>query len=141
MRYLCRGRTLPLALPVALLLVLLVPPRAWAGADHGAAASPPTDKAPSDVASAWFEALYDVVQAERTPPPAAARIYGLTAVALYEAIVAGTMHHRSLVGQLNGLTVVPQPQNHQQYHWPTVAHTVLATTIRGLYPTLSQASL
>ena len=61
------------------------------------------DACSSEVASSWFELLYDVVQAERTTPPPAARIYGLTAVALYESIVTGTKSNRSLVGQLNGL--------------------------------------
>ena len=48
------------------------------------------DEFPSEIASTWFELLYDVVKAERTPPPSASRIYGVAAVALYESIVAGT---------------------------------------------------
>ena len=80
-------------------------------------------------------------EAEQTTPPAASRIYGVAAVALYESIVAGTEGHRSLVGQLNGLTSLPQPKQNKKYHWPTVANAVLASTIRGLYPTISQASL
>jgi hypothetical protein len=42
------------------------------------------------------------VKQERTLPPPAARIYGITAVALYESVV-GTKHNRSLADQLNGL--------------------------------------
>ena len=52
----------------------------------------PADLYPSDVAWRWFELLYDVVKTEKTTsrrrPP---RIYGLTAVAGYEAIVPGTL--------------------------------------------------
>ena len=113
---------------------------AWVWADLGQRHTS-ADQFPSDVASTWFEALYDVVKAEQTTPPPAARMYGLTAVALYESIVAGTEEHRSFVRQLHDLRSVPQPKKHQKYHWPTVANAVLAHTIRDLYPTLSQASL
>jgi hypothetical protein len=111
---------------------------AWADPDQHRT---PADQFPSDVASAWFEALYDVVKAEQTTPPPASRIYGVTTVALYESIVAGTEEHRSLVGQLHDLRSLPQPRQHRKYHWPTVVNAVIAHTIRGLYPTLSQASL
>lgn len=68
---------------------------------------------PARVATAWFELLYDVVKAEKTPP-AGSRVYGIVAVALYESIVDGTKANRSLVGQLNGLTSVPRPNNDRQ---------------------------
>src|SRR5882724_6138197 len=122
------------------LMVALLLGHAWVWADRGQRHTP-ADQFPSDVASTWFEALYDVVKAEKTPPPPASRIYGITAVALFEAIVAGTEEHRSLVRQLNDLRLVPQPKKHQKYHWPTVANPVLAHTIRSLYPTISPASL
>jgi hypothetical protein len=128
-----RKQTLQMALMTAL---LLLPGRAWA--DPGKA-SP--DDSPSEVAWRWFEQLYDVVKTERTTPPPASRIYGITAVALYESIAGGTSKNRSLAGQLNGLTPVPQPSHNERYHWPAVANAVLADTIRGLYPTISDASL
>jgi len=130
-----RKRTLQLALTAALLLV-----SSWAWADRDQSKKS-ADTFPSDVASTWFEELYDVVKAERTPPPPASRIYGITAVALYESIVAGTKKNESLVGQLNGLTLLPQPKKNRKYHWPTVANAVLTNTIRGLYPTISAGSL
>ena len=37
------------------------------------------------VASTWLELLYDVVKAEKTTPPAASRIYGITEVYLRTA--------------------------------------------------------
>lgn len=99
------------------------------------------DEFSSEVASRWFELLYDIVRAERTGPPQASRIYGITAVALYESIVFGTENNLSLVGQLNGLTSLPNISRSQNLHWPTVANVVMADTIRGLYPTISPASL
>lgn len=99
------------------------------------------DEYSSEVASTWFELLYDVVKAERTTPPPASRVYGIAAVALYESIVNGTESNRSLVGQLNGLIALPEPHK-KNLHWPTVANAVLADTIRGLFaPNLSSASL
>ena len=43
------------------------------------------DEFPSVVASTWLELLYDVVKAEKTTPPAASRIYGITEVYLRTA--------------------------------------------------------
>src|SRR5207249_10092207 len=80
-------------------------------------------------------------QASKTTLTTTTIIYGITAVTLYESIVAGTKKNRSLVGQLNDLTSVPQPDKNQTYDWPAVSNAVLADTIRGLYPEISQASL
>jgi hypothetical protein len=92
-------RTVALTLAIGLALTI---PSAWA--DHH---KEPADDSPSEVASVWFDALYDIVKSEAPAPPPAARIYGIAAVALYEAVVPVALHHRSLVGQLNGLVSVP----------------------------------
>ena len=104
-------------LRVAMMVALLVlAPAAWADKDDKEVKNP-ADSYPSDVASVWFDKLYDVVKSERTAPPLASRIYGVTAVALYEAVVPGSLENRSLVGQLNELTSVPQPKkNNKKYH-------------------------
>jgi hypothetical protein len=124
-----------LTLAVGLWLVAL---SAWAGVDQR---QKPADAFPSDVASVWFDLLYDVVKTEQNSPPVASRIYSIAAVTLYEAIVPGSLEHRSLVGQLNDLAAVPQPKPHTPYHWPTVAHSALARAVRGLFPNASQSSL
>ena len=112
-------------------LFLLIASSAWTQeANHLQA----TDDFPSDVASVWFDLLYDVVKTEALSPPVASRIYGIAAVTLYEAIVPGGREHRSLVGQLNELAAVPQPKPHTPYHWPMVAHSALARTVRGFFP-------
>lgn len=130
-----RRDTVGLTLAVCLLLVV---PSAWAGLDQ---AKKPTDRFPSDVASVWFDKLYDVIKSEATTPPAASRIYSVSAVALYEAVVPGALRNRSLVGQLNDLAAVPQPKRNKKHHWPTVANATLARTIRGLFPSLKPANL
>lgn len=129
-----RRRTLPLILIASLLFV-----NSWALA--GVEQNPNSaDQASSEVASSWFELLYDIVKAERTTPPPASRIYGITAVALYESILPGAAQNRSLVGQLNGLIALPQP-NKKTHHWPAVANAALASIIRGLFPNASAGSL
>ncbi len=116
---------------------LLVPPGPGATAGHQPQAP---DDVPSEVASAWFDQLYDVVTMEQITPPPASRIYGLAALTLYEAVVPGSRAHRSLAGQLHALATVPQPAPDQPYHWPTVANTALAAAVRALLPEASPAS-
>ena len=129
-----RKRTLPVILVVLLLLIN-------SSAMAEVAQSPNSaDQSSSEVASSWFELLYDIVKAERTAPPQASRIYGITSVALYESIVPGSAQNRSLVGQLNALLFVP-PANKKTHHWPAVANAALANVIRGLFPNISAASL
>ena len=123
---------------VVVVVLLVLTPAAWADKK----VKNPSDSYPSDVASVWFDKLYDVVKSERTAPPPASRIYGVVAVALYEAIVSGSLKNRSLVGQLNGLTFVPQPKNNdKKYHWPTVANAVFARTIRSIFTSLTPSDL
>jgi membrane-associated phospholipid phosphatase len=128
-----RGR----ALTLAAVVLALVPSAAVPGETPPA---PLADEVPSTVASRWFELLYDVVKTEKTPPPQASRIYGVAAVALYEAIVDGTRDGRSLVGQLNALTAAPRPERGHRYQWTAVANAALATAVRGLYPAMSLAT-
>jgi PAP2 superfamily len=101
----------------------------------------PPDDAPAEVAVTWFDLFYDVVKAEQMAPPPAARLYGLMAVALYEALAPGSRLHRSLAGQLNDLAWIPRPRPFRPYHWPTVANTALASTARGLLPAASPSAL
>lgn len=127
-------------LPQAFLTITLLLVSSWGFAEREQKEKF-ADDLQSKVASTWFELLYDVVKAEKSPPPEASRIYGITAVALYESIVAGTKENRSLLGQLNGLISVPEPKKNKEHHWLTVANAAMANTIRGLYPTISPASL
>jgi len=58
---------------------------------------------PADAAHAWVRTAYRAVLLENLTPPTAARVYAHTALAMYEAAVAGMPRHRSLAGQLAGL--------------------------------------
>jgi hypothetical protein len=125
-------KSLGLTLVMGLMLGV---PGAWADADEDRPRQGPADRDPSRVASTWLDMLYDVIKSEATAPPPASRIYGISAVALYEAVAPGTRHHRSLAGQLHGLDRVPKARgSNKKYHWPAVANAALAGTIRGLFP-------
>jgi hypothetical protein len=96
----------------------------------------------SDVANSWFTLQLRLVR--DTPgfsPPVASRTFGYTGVALYEALVPGMLGYQTLGGQLNELEDLPQPLIDEDYHWPTVANSVLATISRLLFPTASEDSL
>jgi hypothetical protein len=115
-------------------LLVLAPPVA-------AKKSKRAERYSAEVAVAWLELLYDVVRAENLAPPVAARVYGIVSVTLYEAVVPGARRHRSLVGQVNGLSSLPRPRRGKLYHWPTVANSALAVVIRQLLPNVSTPSL
>jgi len=86
------------------------------------------------VATAWFDLyLYLIQQTEGFTPPVAARALGYAGVTLYEAVVPGMPSYQSLVGQLNDLTALPQPDPKQRYAWPAVANSALASLARELF--------
>lgn len=125
-----RLRIVPLALLLAAALL--------AGCDDdgggsGLSGSRPAAAHDADVAVAWFDELYGLVKANGTNPPRASRQYGYTGVALYEAVVAGMPGHRSLVGQLNDLAALPEPED-ARHHWPIVANAALARIVGGFHP-------
>lgn len=86
------------------------------------------------VATAWFDLyLYLIQQTEGFTPPVASRTLGYAGVTLYEAVVPGMPGYQSLVGQLNELTALPQPDPKQRYVWPAVANSALASLARELF--------
>jgi hypothetical protein len=114
------------------------------GSVTASAASPgrqagPSTNASADVAWQWFELLYDLVKAERMNPARASRVYGLAAVSLYESVVNGSPHHRSLAAQLNGTETFPAPLG-MSVDWPCAANAALRESVDGLMPNMSEAS-
>jgi membrane-associated phospholipid phosphatase len=95
---------------------------------------------PAAVASSWVATTYDVVLQENLSPPAAARAYAMTAVAMYEAVVAGMPGHRSLARQLTDLTTVPPPPRSAALDWPTALVTAAAAVLRDVLPFAAPAT-
>ena len=89
----------------------------------------------AEVALAWFDLAGELVRS--TPgftPPVAARAFGYIGVTLYEAVVSGMRHHRSLAGQLNELRHPPAAHESRSLYWPLVANAALAGALRHLFP-------
>jgi hypothetical protein len=105
--------------------------------------SNPVAKYSSEVPVAWDELQMVLVQTTSGfSPPVAARAFGYTGVALYEALVPGMSGYQSLSGQLNEMPAMPQPQSNLEYHWPSVANGVLAAITRHLFAeTTAQAAV
>ncbi|MDG1397125.1 MAG: vanadium-dependent haloperoxidase [Polaribacter sp.] len=95
----------------------------------------------SDVVVSWFN-LIKVLTTETAgyTPPVAARAFGYTGVALYESLQVGAKNKQSLSGTLNALNLESEFEEGIEYHWPTVANTVLATMTKFFYSNASIAN-
>ncbi len=101
-----------------------------------------TSEFPSQVATSWFELQLKLIK--ETPgftAPVASRALGYSGVTLYESLVGGMPDYKSLVGQLNGLTSLPQPEAGRVYYWPAVANSAMAIIMRSLYSTTTPENL
>jgi len=95
---------------------------------------PSADQFDSAVLVDWFN-LIKVLTTETDgyTPPVAARAFGYTTIALYEAIQVGSNDKISLSGKLNGLNIETGYEQGSPYHWPTVANTTLANMTKYFY--------
>ena len=88
----------------------------------------------SEVALAWAHLSLEITK--DTPgnsPTYASRCFGYLGVTMYESVVHGAADHRSLVGQLSGLSYLPPPQADMVYDWALVLSTGQATLLRKVY--------
>ncbi|MBM7808866.1 hypothetical protein JOD57_004703 [Geodermatophilus bullaregiensis] len=88
----------------------------------------------ADEALRWLQTTYDLVLGENLSPPAAARVYAHTAIAMYEAAVRGMPAHRSLGGQLRDLTVPPPRPLAALLDWPAAVVSSAAAVLRQVLP-------
>ena len=107
---------------------------ALAGAATGRGQHPLTKAHGGGVPQRWVGVLYDATMRENVTPTAAARGYGYAGVALYQAVLGGMPNHRSLAGQLNGLSSAPSADRSLRYDWPTAASAALAIVASRLFP-------
>ena len=98
--------------------------------------------ADSYIAQSWYNLMMKLIS--ETPghtPPIAARSFGYTGVAIYESLVAEMPHHHTLVGQLNGLTSIPQRMYGNSYVSTIAANAALGRIIKSLFQNASVSNL
>src|SRR6266498_3054471 len=95
----------------------------------------------SYIVQSWYNFMMKlIIETPGHTPPVAARSFGYTGVALYESLMGEMSNHHSLVGQLNGLTSVPQRVYGNSYIAPITANAALAKIIRALFQNASAAN-
>ncbi len=89
---------------------------------------------PADVGVKWADmTLYTLRFSAFNTPTYSSRSLGYLGLAMYESIVPGDVNHRSLNGQLNGLTL-PLPEVGKSYHWILSLNAAQDTLLQLLYP-------
>ena len=93
------------------------------------------------VAIAWAD--MSVYIAKNTPansPTFASRGFGYIGLAMYESIVKGYPNYNSLVGQLNGLEKLPNPEASTEYNWILSLNAGQAFILRNIYSQTSDVN-
>jgi len=83
-------------------------------------------------ANDWMMQVYDLIRDNNINAPGASRIYAYSAIAMYEGLVNGMPDNFSLGGQLEGLPLLPFPEENLVYDYPAIANASLATVVTGL---------
>ncbi len=94
------------------------------------------------IAQSWYNLMMKlIVETPGHAPPVAARSFGYTGVALYEAVMGNMPQHQSLAGHLNGLNKMPPRKYGNSIFAPVAANAALAKIIKFLFQNASAANL
>jgi PAP2 superfamily len=88
------------------------------------------------VATQWFDLQLTLIP--ETPgftPPVVSRALGYTTLTLYESLVNGMPHYRTMAGIVQELDPLPLPEKNKSYHWEVVANAAQAVICQALYAT------
>lgn len=95
---------------------------------------PKLSDAPADIAVKWADmTLYSIRFSAFNTPTYSSRSLGYLGLAMYESIVQGDSAHRSMNGQLNGLSL-PLQETGKPYHWILSLNAAQDTLLKLLYP-------
>ena len=72
-------------------------------------------KIESDVYHQTMDKLSDIIVHDIFSPPVASRIYAYPSIAMYEVLAKNDPGYKSLAGQLNELTPIPDPKGEVSY--------------------------
>jgi len=97
-------------------------------------APPNLSDEPADVGLQWADmTLYTIRFSAFNTPTYSSRSLGYLGLAMYESIVPGDPNHRSMRGQLSGLTL-PLAEAGKPYHWILSLNAAQITLLKLLYP-------
>lgn len=80
----------------------------------------------------WIEQLNAIIRFTNTSGPEASRMYAYASIAYYESYASQLQSVNSLVGKVNGLTVLPEPDENQAYNYGIIADAALFTVVADL---------
>lgn len=83
-------------------------------------------------ANDWMMEVYGLVRDNNINAPGASRIYAYTAIAMYEGLVNGMPENFSIGGQMEGLPLLPYPEDEFVYDYPSIANASISTVVTGL---------
>lgn len=83
-------------------------------------------------ANDWMLQVYELVRDNGINAPGASRIYGYTAIAMYEGFVNGMLENFSIGGQMERLPLLPYPDEDLVYDYPSIANASISTVVTGL---------
>lgn len=93
---------------------------------------PPASAYGMDVPLAYYNLSFALSKRTRgITPPVQARTFAYMGLALYESVVGGMPHNRSIAGSLH--EIGPLPRSPGAKYWPLVASASMAEVMRGLW--------
>lgn len=95
--------------------------------------SVPATEYDSTMARDWMTLVYEITRDNVINAPAASRVYAYSAVALYEGLVNGIPGNFSIGGQIEGLPLLPYPEDDIEYDFPAMANASISTVVTGLF--------
>lgn len=103
--------------------------------------SKPTKEYDVSLAVKWADMTLSLVRKTAGfSPPVASRAISYAGITMYEAGVHGMPEYRSLAGQLNALSTLPQPTANQKYNWGLVINAAEHSILKELFVTTSEAN-
>jgi hypothetical protein len=96
-----------------------------------------TDQYSATLAREWMDMAYNTVRRQRMFALDASRTYAYCAIAMHECMVHGISNGRSLAGQLQGLSNLPEPAPSRQYDWGIVLCHTMPQIMAEMIPNLS----
>jgi len=95
----------------------------------------PIEDSDKELPARWADMTLRVIRNHgQNSPTYISRSLGYLGVTMYESIVHGNPNYRSLVGQLNELSSLPQPETGKEYNWTIALNAGQAYMLKNLFP-------